>query len=89
MKNKIIISGNCTIESINKVKKLFNKSLEGVKEIIIEHTNLEEMDLTYYQLLHSFVISAGKNNTSVIIQDSPSGIINYFCSRFELKNLVN
>lgn len=85
---KVSVDGMATISCIHEINELLKESMKEIQELIIVHTNLQEMDLTYYQLLVSVFQTGIKKRINIKIQDSPHGIINYFCQRFELDNII-
>jgi len=65
----IVFSGQLTINNIDKIAESLKSNLKKIKSVNISTDNVENIDLTFIQLLHS-IIKSGKEtgfevNTSV------------------------
>ncbi|MGD8781797.1 MAG: STAS domain-containing protein [Ignavibacteria bacterium] len=68
-KKLLELNGDLSIQNIKETKKLIEHSLENNASIIIDHSNVVEIDLSYVQLLIAMQKQAIKNKKKIEIKD--------------------
>jgi anti-anti-sigma regulatory factor len=65
------LSGSLTIERIQEVKEYLQESLKLVNNLVIDHSEAEEFDLAYIQLLYSCYKTSQLMQKNFTIESSP------------------
>lgn len=66
----IKMSDDVNIQSIGELKNVFTDLLNKGDNIIIDNTDVSSIDLTYYQLLVSFLKLSESQNKRVLIKNN-------------------
>lgn len=64
----LALSGKITIKDVSGIKEALLSRLESSDELTLDMRELEEGDLTFYQLLCSTLITAERMNKKVVCQ---------------------